>query len=160
MARGSRDHHYEVEVRWTGNTGSGTTSYRDFSRSHEMRVDGKPVLTGSADPAFRGDTTQWNPEELVVSALSECHMLWFLHLAAVAGVVVTEYRDAATATMSMERSGAGQFTEVVLHPEVTVRDPAMVDKLAGLHANANEKCFIARSVNFPVRHEGTAAVAG
>ncbi|MDS1272539.1 OsmC family protein [Lipingzhangella sp. LS1_29] len=159
MTTGLRDHHYEVEVRWTGNTGTGTTSYRDFSRAYEMRAEGKPVVAGSADPAFRGDAAQWNPEELLISALSACHMLWFLHRAAAAGVVVTEYRDAATGTMSLQRSGAGQMTEVVLRPAVTVREPAMVGRLAGLHEEANERCFVARSVSFPVRHEGTATVA-
>lgn len=152
MARAAREHHYAVQVVWTGNRGDGTTGYRDFDRSHEMRVNGKPTLTGSADPAFRGDATHWNPEDLLVSSLSECHMLWFLHLAAVNGVVVSDYRDTATGTMAMSPDGGGQFTEVTLHPQVTVRDRDMVDKVERLHSEANANCFIARSVNFPVHH--------
>jgi organic hydroperoxide reductase OsmC/OhrA len=159
MGARSQEHGYEVEVHWTGNTGGGTTGYRDFERSHDMRVEGKPVLTGSADPAFRGDASRWNPEELLVSSLSQCHMLWYLHLAAVAGVVVVDYTDRATGTMVMAPDGGGDFTEVVLHPEVTVRSADMVEKAGPLHAEANAKCFIARSVRFPVHHEPRTVVA-
>ncbi|QVQ50202.1 OsmC family protein [Spiractinospora alimapuensis] len=159
MAHGAREHRYAVEVVWTGNRGEGTTGYRAFDRNHEIRVEGKPTLTGSADPAFRGDPTHWNPEDLLVSSLSECHMLWFLHLAAVNGVVVTDYRDTATGTMAVSRDGDGQFTEVTLHPRVTVRDADMVTKVEKLHTEANAKCFIARSVNFPVHHAPETLVA-
>lgn len=146
-------HSYELSLQWQGNRGQGTTGYRDFGREHEVRAPGKPPLAGSADPSFRGDPERWNPEELLVAALAQCHMLWFLHLAAVAGVVVTDYTDTPNGTMRMSSDGGGQFTEVVLRPVVTVVDPSMADKASGLHEDANAKCFIARSVNFPVRHE-------
>lgn len=151
-------HSYETVVRWTGNRGRGTSGYRDYDRCNEIAAGDRPVIAGSSDPAFRGDPARWNPEQLLVAALSQCHLLWYLHLAAVAGVVVTGYVDRASATMVEERDGAGQFTEAVLRPAVTVADAAMVERAQRLHADASAKCFIARSVNFPVRHEPTVTV--
>ncbi|MFG1781461.1 OsmC family protein [Rhodococcus oryzae] len=153
-----REHHYELTVTWTGNHGTGTNDLRAYGREHLVTADGKPDLSGSSDPAFLGDPTRWNPEELLVAALSQCHMLWFLNLAALAGVVVTDYLDRPTGTMTEERSGAGQFAEVVLRPEVTVAAADMLPKLPELHSAAHEKCFIARSVNFPVHHRASALV--
>jgi organic hydroperoxide reductase OsmC/OhrA len=151
----SREHRYEVAVRWTGNDGSGTTSYRGYGRAHEVSAEGKPPIEGTADPAFLGTPDRWNPEELLVAALSQCHMLSFLALSAGAGVVVTDYVDAATGVMREERGSGGRFTEVVLRPDVTVADPSMIDKAQQLHQRAHEICFIANSVNFPVRHQPT-----
>lgn len=152
-------HQYELSLRWTGNRGSGTSGYRDYDRTHEVHAPGKPVIAGSSDPAFRGEPDRWNPEELLVAALSQCHLLWYLHLAAVAGVVVTDYTDTPTGTMAEDSDGGGRFTEVVLRPVVTVAEASMCDRAAALHADAHAKCFIARSVNFPVRHEATASGA-
>jgi organic hydroperoxide reductase OsmC/OhrA len=151
----SASHRYELVVEWTGNRGSGTSDYRAYGRDHDVRADGNATtIHGSADPAFRGDPERWNPEELLVASLSQCHMLWFLHLAAVAGVVVTEYVDSPVGTVEMDkRGGSGQFTEVVLRPSVTVADESMVAKVEDVHERSAEKCFIARSVNFPVTHE-------
>jgi organic hydroperoxide reductase OsmC/OhrA len=153
-------HDYEADVTWTGARGVGTTSYTAYSRDHEIRLDGKPPLLGSADPAFRGDPARYSPEELMVVALAQCHMLWFLHLASADGVTVVAYADRASGQMRVESAGHGQFTEVVLHPRVTLarRDRAdgsqITDAdLAELHARSREHCFIARSVNFPVRHD-------
>jgi organic hydroperoxide reductase OsmC/OhrA len=149
-------HRYEMTVRWTGNTGTGTTDYRGYRRDHEVHGDGKATLLGSSDPAFRGDAARWNPEELLVVALSQCHMLWYLHLCAAGGVVVTDYVDTPAGTMTMDATGGGgQFTDVILRPAVTVADPAMANKAMALHDEINALCFIARSVNFPVRHEPT-----
>ena len=153
-------HRYEMTVRWTGNTGSGTSDYRGYRRDHEIHGDGKGPILGSSDPAFRGDAARWNPEELLVVALAQCHMLWYLHLSAVGGVVVTDYTDTPVGTMTMDAAGGGgQFTEVVLRPAVTVADPSMADKARALHDEIDAICFIARSVNFPVRHEPTVSVA-
>lgn len=148
-------HTYEATVRWTGAGATGTTSYTAYSRDHVIEVPGKPPLLGSSDPAFRGDPTRWSPEELLVAALAQCHMLWFLHLAARAGVVVTGYVDEPVGTMRVEAAGAGQFTTVVLRPRVTVRATGRQDDatLAAVHRSAGEHCFIKRSVNFPVRTE-------
>lgn len=152
MAARGKEHGYEVRVRWTGNTGAGTTGYRAYERSHDIEADGKPVLLGSADPSFRGDASRWNPEELLVAALSQCHMLSYLAVAAANKVDVVDYTDTATGTMVTGGDGSGQFTEVVLYPRVVVSDPAMVDTAHRLHEKAGRLCFIARSVAFPVRH--------
>lgn len=153
-------HTYDVDVTWTGAGESGTSSYTSYSRDHEVDFPGKATLLGSADPSFRGDPTRYTPEELLVAALSQCHMLWFLHLASSDGVVVTGYTDRATGTMRVEAAGHGQFTQVVLHPSVTVAATVRADgrpigdeDLDTLHARAHEHCFITRSVRFPVRHD-------
>jgi len=158
MAR-TRTHTYDTVVTWTGNRGSGTSGYREYDRSCDLAAPGRPVIAGSSDPLFRGDPSRWNPEQLLVASLSQCHLLWYLHLAAEAGVVVTSYVDEAVGTMEEEPGGAGRFTEVVLRPHVTVADDGMIPAAQSLHERANELCFIAQSVNFPVRHEPVAVVA-
>ena len=146
-----KTHSYETTVTWTGNTGSGTSGYRDYERANEISTGGKPVIPGSSDPAFRGDPARWNPEELLVASLSQCHMLWFLHLCAAAGVVVTSYRDQPIGTMTETEDGGGHFTEIALRPEVGFAEPAQAARAAELHERAHELCFIANSVNFAVR---------
>jgi organic hydroperoxide reductase OsmC/OhrA len=154
----SRTHEYTAEVRWTGNRGTGTSGYRDYDRAHDVSAGGKPTIAGSSDPSFRGDPARWNPEELLVASLSQCHMLWFLHLAAVAKVVVTGYVDRPEGTMIEHDDGAGEFTRVVLRPEVTVADRSMRDRSHELHDQAAAKCYVARSVKFPVIHQPTVHV--
>ncbi|MGH3343217.1 MAG: OsmC family protein [Carbonactinosporaceae bacterium] len=154
----ARTHTYDVCVTWTGNRGSGTSGYRTFDRDHDVTADGPPTIAGSADPAFRGDRRRWNPEQALTAALSQCHMLWYLHLCADAGVIVAEYTDDARGTM-METADGGRFAEVVLRPRVTVTSPGMIETATALHAVANERCFIANSVNFPVRHEPVVVAA-
>ncbi|MFD2419040.1 OsmC family protein [Amycolatopsis pigmentata] len=147
-------HTYDVAIEWTGNLGTGTDSYRSFSRAHEVLAAGKTPIAGSSDAAFRGDPARWNPEELLVASIAQCHMLWYLHLCAVGGVAVLDYEDHAHGVMTMDATGGGgQFTEVTLHPEVIVADAAMVDKAIELHGEVGSVCFIARSVNFPIHHE-------
>ena len=149
----AREHRYEVAVRWTGNTGTGTSGYRDYERQHDISAEGKPGIAASSDHAFRGDRARWNPEELLVAALSSCHQLAYLHLCAVAGVVVVDYVDQAEGWMAETPDGAGQFTRVLLRPKVTVAAGGDTTKALELHHDAHAKCFIARSVNFPVEHE-------
>ncbi len=151
-------HHYKMTTRWTGNTGSGTSAYQAYERNHILQVDGKPEIPGSSDPDFRGDKTRYNPEEMLVASLSSCHMLWYLHLCSEAGVVVVDYVDNATGTMVETADGGGHFSEVTLHPEVTVTDVAMIDIANALHEKANQLCFIANSVNFPVHHDATCKI--
>jgi organic hydroperoxide reductase OsmC/OhrA len=153
MDRMSREHHYSVTVTWTGNRGEGTSGYRSFGRDHEVSAEGKPALHGSADPAFRGDPARWNPEELLVASLSQCHMLWYLHLCSLNGIVVTSYVDEPTGTMVVDSSGGGRFSEVTLHPTVMITTRSLHDKAMELHAEANKLCFIANSTNFPIHHE-------
>jgi organic hydroperoxide reductase OsmC/OhrA len=154
----AKTHHYSVTVRWTGNTGTGTSTYRSYQRAHEISAEGKAAIAASSDAAFRGDRARWNPEELLLAALSSCHQLAYLHLCAVAGIVVVDYVDHAEGWMEETPDGAGQFTRVVLRPKVTISagDPG---KAKELHHEAHAKCFIARSVNFPVEHEAV-IVAG
>ena len=147
-------HHYEVTVTWTGNTGSGTSDYRAYGRGFDLTAAGKPLISGSSDPVFRGDAARWNPEEMLVASLSSCHQLWYLHLCADAGLVVTAYRDQASGTMRTEAAvGTGSFTEVVLRPEVTFAAAVDLGLARDLHEEAHKRCFIANSVNFPVRCE-------
>lgn len=155
-----RSHSYDVTTVWTGNTGSGTSGYRDYARSLEVSAAGRATLPGSSDPAFRGDPTRWNPELLLLAALGECHLLSYLHVCVEAGVVVTSYRDDASATMVDDGAGGGRFTEAVLRPRVTVADVAMVDRATVLHADANARCFVAASMGFTVRHEPVVVAAG
>jgi organic hydroperoxide reductase OsmC/OhrA len=149
----ARQHRYEATVVWTGNQGAGTASYRGYARTHEISAPGKPAIPGSSDAAFRGDAARYNPEDLLVASLSACHMLWYLHLCADAGVVVTSYEDRAEGTMAETEEGAGRFTAVVLRPRVTLKAGADLALAASLHERAHALCFIANSVNFPVRHE-------
>jgi organic hydroperoxide reductase OsmC/OhrA len=146
----SKEHYYQTTTRWTGNKGEGTVDYKAYERSHILSVLDKVDIAGSSDPAFRGDKTKHNPEDLLVAALSSCHMLWYLHFCAVNGVVVTDYVDKATGTMIEHADGSGEFTNVTLHPEVKVKDQSMMAKANELHENAHHACFIARSVNFEV----------
>jgi len=150
-----KEHHYSATIQWTGNKGSGTDDYRNYERSHEIIISGKTTLLCSSDTPFRGDKSKHNPEDLLLSSLSSCHMLWYLHLCADAGVIVIEYSDTATGTMIEKETGGGHFTEVTLHPIVKVSDQSMISKAIELHAKANEKCFIANSVNFKVNHQPT-----
>jgi organic hydroperoxide reductase OsmC/OhrA len=149
----ARLHSYSVTVTWTGNTGSGTSGYREYKRSHEISAAGKSAIAGSSDPAFRGDGTRWNPEELLVASLSTCHQLWYLHLCADAGIVIETYVDEATGVMEESGDGGGQFVEVILRPKVRLAPGSDQAKATVLHHEAHAKCFIARSVNFPVKCE-------
>jgi organic hydroperoxide reductase OsmC/OhrA len=150
-------HQYRVGVEWTGNRGSGTDGYRNYARDHVIHIEGKPAIAGSSDPAFRGDAAKHNPEDMLVAALSACHMLSYLHVAALAGVVVTEYADAAEATLATE-GNTGHFIEAVLHPVVTITAASDPVKARALHDDAHHACFIAGSVNFPVRCESRIVV--
>lgn len=145
-------HNYQLSVKWTGNTGTGTSAYREYERSHLITVQDKQDILASSDPAFRGDKTKHNPEELLLAALSSCHMLSYLHLCAVSGVIVIDYIDHASGIMVNTGDGGGHFSEVTLNPIVTVTENSMTEKANELHKKANELCFIASSVNFPVHH--------
>ncbi|MEA9588946.1 OsmC family protein [Xanthomonas sp. WHRI 10064A] len=147
-------HQYSVKVTWTGNQGSGTSGYRAYSRDHRIEAEGKAsAIDGSSDPGFRGDPALWNPEDLLVASLSACHKLWYLGLCADAGIIVQAYEDNAEGAMLEQADGAGQFTSVVLRPLVTLAPGSDLAQARALHHTAHEKCFIARSMNFPVSHE-------
>jgi organic hydroperoxide reductase OsmC/OhrA len=152
-----RVHRYEATVVWTGDEGVGTRDYTAYRRDHVIRFPGKPDLLGSSDVSFRGDPTRYNPDQLLVASLSACHMLWYLHLAAVGGVVVREYEDRADGTLSLDPDGGGRFTEAVLRPRVRIERGDLA-RAHALHEDAHRKCFVANSVNFPVRVEPTIEV--
>ena len=154
-----KTHTYEVTVTWTGNRGEGTSGYRAYARDHEVTADGRPTIAASSDRAFRGSAERWDPERLLVAALSQCHMLSYLHLCADAGVVVIDYTDHARGSMQQTPDGGGQFTEVTLNPRVTVSDASMTAAAHELHGSAHARCFIASSVNFAVRHQPAIVVA-
>jgi organic hydroperoxide reductase OsmC/OhrA len=146
------DHRYTLGLLWQGNRGSGTSGYREYGRECVLTAEGKPDLLGSADVPFRGDGSRWNPEELLVAALSQCHLLSYLHSAVTHGIVVTDYVDEPVGTMSQVGQG-GRFTSVVLRPRVTITDAAQTELAQAIHREASDNCFIAASVNFPVTHE-------
>jgi len=154
------EHRYALHSRWTGNRGGGTSGYGDYDRAVTLSVDGKPDLAASSDRPFRGDPAKWNPEDLLLAALSECHLLSYLHACVQAGVVVVSYEDDATGLMTEDGRGGGAFTEVVLHPRVEVADASMIAAAEAAHAQAHDWCFIANSVNFPVRHDAVVTVSG
>ena len=155
-----KKHGYAVRVVWTGNRGEGTGDYRAYDRDHEISAEGKPTIPASSDPSFRGDARRWNSEELLVATLSECHMLWYLHLCAVNGVVVTDYEDRPEGVMVEEWDGSGRFEEVTLRPKITVTDAGAIERAGELHNDAHRQCFIANSVNFPVATEPEFRVEG
>jgi organic hydroperoxide reductase OsmC/OhrA len=151
----AREHQYRGVVRWSGADAGPTVDYARFSREHALEFEGKPVLAGSADPAFRGDAGLHNPEDLLLGSLSACHMLSYLSLCGREGIAVVSYRDDASATMS-EEQGSGRFTSALLRPQVVLAAETSDTKFARaleLHDTAREQCFIANSVNFPVEHE-------
>jgi organic hydroperoxide reductase OsmC/OhrA len=154
----SKQHRYTVTVEWTGNRGEGTSSYRSYDRDHEITAEHAAPILGSSDPAFRGNPSRWNPEQLLLVAAAQCHMLAFLHLAAVNGVVVSAYVDHPTGVLT-ESGDSGRFTEIMLHPLVTVTDEAMVATADSLHERANANCYIAGSLNLPVGHDARTRVA-
>jgi organic hydroperoxide reductase OsmC/OhrA len=150
-------HQYSANIIWTGNTGTGTSDYASYSRDHVISIDDKQDLQGSSDSIFRGDVTKHNPEDMLLSSLSVCHMLWYLHLCADAGVIVTAYTDKVEGVLEYGKVG-GRFTEVTLHPIVTVASEYMIPLAMSLHSKAHDSCFIANSVNFPVKHQATVLV--
>jgi organic hydroperoxide reductase OsmC/OhrA len=154
----AKEHHYKATVTWTGNRGEGTKNYKGYDRSHRISINNKVDIEGSSDPAFLGDSTKHNPEDMLITSLSTCHMLWFLHLCADNGIIVTEYIDEATGTM-VETDSGGHFAEVMLHPRVTITDSNKIDSANALHEAANKLCFIANSCNFPIRHEPVCRIA-
>jgi organic hydroperoxide reductase OsmC/OhrA len=155
----AREHAYGARVFWIGPAAGSTATYAGYSREHTVQFEGKEVaLQASADPLFRGDGALPNPEDLLVAALASCHLLSYLALCARAGIEVLAYEDRARGVMT-ESAGTGRFVEVTLHPEVTIASGADRERAAALHAEAHAACFIANSVNFPVRHEPLIRVA-
>lgn len=151
-------HNYNITVQWTGNKGEGTKDYQSYDRCHSIIINEKQDIHCSSDPVFKGDKTKHNPEELFLASISSCHMLWYLHLCADNNIVVLKYTDKATASMQVNENGGGHFTEVILHPIVTITDNTLIEKANALHKKANALCFIANSCNFVIHHKATCIV--
>jgi len=149
----SREHDYTARVEWTGNRGQGTRTYRGYDRTWDVTTPGKPVIHCSNDPLLGGNPALPNPEDLLLASLSACHMLWYLHLASEAGIVVESYRDDPVGVGETSPNGAGRFLRATLKPHITVRDGADLLKADAIHHRIHDVCFIARSVNFPVAYE-------
>ena len=149
------DHTYRLRLVWEGDPKEGTSNYQIYDRAYRISMAGKPSLLGSADPSFRGDPARHNPEDMLLAALSACHMLSYLALCARSGVTVLEYSDEAEAVLTLTADGGGHFASATLHPCVRVAAPEQAPLARELHASAHAACFIASSCNFPVRHEST-----
>jgi organic hydroperoxide reductase OsmC/OhrA len=143
---------FEVTTNWTGNLGTGTSGYTKYSRNHELTARGKTSSIAGSSSVARGDHSRYNPEELLVGALSACHMMWVLHLCADAGIVIVEYADDAVGEMREHPDGSGEFVRVLLRPRMTVTDAARIEDALAIHHRAHQVCCMARSVNFPVEH--------
>ena len=151
-----KKHNYQITVEWTGNQGTGTSDYKSYNRNHTIGSEGKyDQINGSSDPSFLGDNTKYNPEDLFLSSLSACHMLWYLHLCAANKIIVIEYVDHAKGLMEVVENGIGKFVEVTLYPTVKITDARMIIKANELHAEATKMCFIANSCNFQIKHKPT-----
>lgn len=153
-----KKHSYKTQVQWTGNLGKGTEKYNTYSREYIISVENKTPIQGSSDPAFLGDPTKYNPEELLLASIASCHMLWYLHLATTKGLVVLDYIDNAKGVMIEKEDGSGYFESVTLYPEVTIADHTQIELANALHVEANKFCFIANSLNFKVSHQAISKV--
>lgn len=152
-------HQYELSVEWTGNEGNGTLDYKSYNRNHKILAEGKYAeIMGSADPAFLGDKTKYNPEDLFLSSIAACHMLWFLHLCSSHKITVIAYLDNATGVMEEAPNGSGKFTKVMLNPQVKVAKESMIQKANELHQEAGKMCFIANSCNFDIEYNPTTTI--
>jgi organic hydroperoxide reductase OsmC/OhrA len=120
--------------------------YESYSRNHTWDFECGTEVVASAASAFRGDPGKVNPEDAYVAALSSCHMLTFLAIAARTGIVVERYYDAAVGYLERNEDGKLAMTRVVLRPEVTFQAPVPASDLAQMHERAHEDCFIASSV--------------
>jgi organic hydroperoxide reductase OsmC/OhrA len=145
------EHHYKLTAVWNGNTGDGTRTVRSYERSHTVTIAGKPELHLTTDNAAVGDPSKLNPEDLLVTAIASCHMLSYLYVCALEGIVVTDYVDHATGIVVEKEAGGGRFKEVTLNPTSKVADASMIERAITLHHQAHEVCYIASSVNFEVK---------
>ncbi len=147
-----KEHVYTTTCNWVNVKPGAEFKYDAYSRDHMLQVPGKLGLQLSSDAAFRGNSGLHNPEELLLASVSSCHMLWYLHLCSSSGINVLLYTDVAEGTMQEQVNGSGKFTQIILHPVVTIADAAHTEQALNLHANAHKMCFIANSCNFDILH--------
>lgn len=149
----SKQHDFNVSIRWTGNRGEGTKTYRGYDRTWDIESEGKQVVHCSNDPMLGGDPSKHNPEDFLIAALSSCHMLWYLHLANQAGISVRAYSDNPVGHGETLPDGSGRFLSATLRPAIEVPKGTDIEKAKSLHRDVHKYCFIARSVNFPIACE-------
>ena len=155
----AKQHDYTARIEWTGNRGDGTRSYRGYDRTWDIATPGKPTIHCSNDPLLGGDPALPNPEDLLLASLSACHMLWYLHLASAADIVVLSYQDNPVGMGETSPNGAGRFLGATLKPQIVIEEGGDLAEAEAIHHRIHQYCFIARSVNFPVRYEATFACA-
>lgn len=146
-------HSYDLQLTWTGNRGAGTYEYTAYDRKFTLSAINKPDILGSADPAFRGNKDRYNPEELMISSIASCHMLWYLHLAAANNLVIMDYKDNPSGTIEVKEFGLGRFIEVTLRPTVIIHNEDQSDLAVKLHDESHNKCIIADSFKFDIHIE-------
>ena len=149
----SKTHDYTARIAWTGDRGEGTKRYKGYDRTWRIATPGQLPIDCSNDPSLGGDPTKPNPEDLLLASLSGCHMLWYLHLASEAGIVVRAYEDAPLGVGETGPRGDGRYLRAVLRPTITLAQGADLAKADALHHEVHHFCFIARSVNFPIAYE-------
>jgi organic hydroperoxide reductase OsmC/OhrA len=153
LAHVSKTHDFTAQIVWTGDRGQGTKHYRGYDRTWSIVTPGHVPIECSNDPLLGGDPSKPNPEDLLLSSLAACHMLWYLHLASNVGIIVRGYEDAPLGVGETGPRGEGRFVQAVLRPKICVARGTDLIKADSLHQEVHHFCFIARSVNFPVRCE-------
>jgi organic hydroperoxide reductase OsmC/OhrA len=148
-------HLFKAAINWTSKQNQVDSTKRFYSKSHQIKIEGKPVLEVSAAKAFKGDPELYNPEDLLLSSLVSCHMMSYLYVCAQNGIEVLEYSDNAEATLEVSPNGSGRFVAATLNPKVKILNPDQIQLALDLHQKANELCFIANSCNFPVLHHAS-----
>lgn len=151
-------HTFKAEANWTSKKDITDSSKRFYNKSHQVKIEGKPILDVSAAKAFKGDPELYNPEDLLLSSLVSCHMMSYLYVCSQNGIEVLEYSDNAEAALEVNPDGSGRFVEVKLFPKVKISNPDQIELALNLHFKANQLCFIANSCNFPVLHEASCEV--
>ena len=152
-------HKFETQVQWTGNLGAGTKTYTSYSRDHAIfGKDKKEVIGASSDPIFRGDKSKYNPEELFLASIASCHMLWYLHLCADQGITVTNYKDSPIAELLLSEDGSGKIENIILQPQILIKEKSLIDLATKLHQDAHHFCFIASSVNSSIKIQAHVSV--
>ena len=149
-------HLFKAELNWISKKEESVLKF--YNKTHQIKIEGKPILEVSAAKAFKGDPSLYNPEDLLLSSLVSCHMMSYLYVCSQNGIEVLEYSDNAEATLEVSPDGSGRFVEVKLYPKVKISNPDQIEFALELHKKANQLCFIANSCNFPVFHEASCEV--
>ena len=146
------NHLFKVALNWIKKEPQTDSSTRIYTKSHHISIEGKPDLEVSAAKAFKGDPNLYNPEDLLLSSLTSCHMMSYLYCCMQYKIEVISYQDHSEATLQVNPDGSGKIVKVDLFPEIIISNSSQIELALSLHKKANELCFIANSCNFPVYH--------